>query len=280
MKVYHLLLIIILLGYPLYKLIKKLERMVKKELVEYKKAGRLEKEMRKITFWIVSIPLIIYLMDKFNLFSFLGFTKNINMNFDWLAFVGAYLGTIINVIFLLYVTKIDREDNNENVRASQRPCLSTRMFLPNNFRMTDTSLEGYICQDNENKNTTGNYVIRISNSGQTVAIIDMEKSYIVAKKTENVMKKINENMSEMDLVFKEEKVFLKKYEDRLHINSNSKAEIVITDDGMYRNIHEKDKVEILEVYIEYIDLFGKRYKDYIKIEDGKTRVVVDNELIK
>lgn len=83
----------------------------------------------------------------------------------------------------------------------------------------------------------------------------------------------------MKLYQKKKKVFFSKYEDRLHINSNSTAKLVITNDGMYRNVAELPSPTIKEVYIEYKDLFGKVYKDYIKLIDGKIKVICDNEVI-
>ena len=201
-------------------------------------------------------------MDSYNLFSRFNINNNITKDYDWLSFIGTYVGTIISAMFLIIVTKLDRDANTDSMRESQRPNLCTRVYLPNNFRMTDTSIEGYIYKTNDLKNTSDNYIIRITNSGQTVAVIDTENSYFVATKIEK--KEDNEQIVEIN------KISFNKYEDRLHINSNEEANIVILNE---------DIKEIQMVYIEYIDLFNKRYKDQIEVKEGKSKVINNNELI-
>lgn len=253
------------------------------EIIEYFKMRKYMKESDKAIFEFLVVmliaPFIIYCMDRYNLFSKLKLNDNITSAYDWLSFIATYISTFVSAMLLIYVTRKDREENNENVREAQRPCLCTRIYLPNNFRMTEKSLDGYIWQDNDEKNTSGYYMVRVSNFGQTVAIIDTEKSYLIVERIKDKMIKISKKRSKIETILEEEKVYLNKYEDRLQINSNGKAELVITDDGMYRNIEEHEKANIKEVYVEYTDLFGKRYKDYIKIENGKTKVISDNEVL-
>lgn len=263
------------LGIVMYKLLK--------DIIDYIKHRKTLSESKRAMFEFLMImyiiPIVIYQMDKYNLFSFFKLTENINTNYDWLSFIGTFISTWVSAFLLIYVTREDRIENNENVRESQRPCLCTIVYSPYNSRTTDTSVEGYICQSTEKKNTSEYNMIRISNSGQTVAIIDTEKSYIVVDKFKEEIIKQKNKKSKVKFVLKEEKVYLKKYEDRLQIQSNGKIELIITDEGMYRGIANGERASIKEVYIEYKDLFGKCYKDHVKIEEDKTKVISDNEIL-
>lgn len=256
---------------------------ISKDVIDYIKVRKNLKESDRAIFEFLIVmfiaPLVIYQMDRYNLFSMFKLNSNISTNYDWLSFIGTYISSLISTMLLIYVTRKDRIDNNENVREAQRPCLCTKLYLPISIEKLETSLEGYIQQTNINSNTLGYYRIIITNFGQTVAIIDTEKSYIIAKKFKDEVIQVDKNMSRMETNLKEEKVYFNKYEDRLQINSNGSVEIIIEDDGMYRNIENEEKPAIKEVYIEYSDLFGKRYRDYIKIEYMKTKVIIDNEMI-
>ena len=254
-----------------------------KGIVDYLRTRKKLKDPDRAMFEFLAIMLIIppilYYMDRYNIFSIFKLTKNLTSNYDWLAFIGSYISTVSSALLLIYVTRKDREDSNENVRESQRPSLCTRVYLPNNFRITDTSVEGYICQDSGKPNSSSQYIIRINNSGQTAAIIDTDKSYFRAKKYKDEVIPKSKQTIEIDTLLKEEKVFFSKYEDRLQISPNNKADIVIIDEGMHRNISSAERPCIEVVYIEYSDLFGKKYKDHIRVVDGKTKVISDNELI-
>ncbi len=246
---------------------------------ERKKLHGSEKATLDFMSIMLLVPIIVYYMDRYNIFSFLKLTENISINYDWLSFIGTYISMMVSTYMLIYVTRMDRKESNENVRESQRPCLFTSIYAPLSTKIYKTEMqEKFITTLEENMNDFGKFVINITNSGQTVAIIDMERSYITFQKIVDEIE-IGKNPCKIQTISKEEKVFFSKYEDRLHINSNSTAKLVITNDGMYRSVAELPSPTIKEVYIEYKDLFGKVYKDYIKLIDGKIKVICDNEVI-
>lgn len=189
------------------------------------------------------------------------------------------MSIVVSAYMLIYVTRMDRKESNENVRESQCPCLFTSIYAPLSTKSYKTEMqEKFITTLEENMNDLGKFVINITNSGQTVAIIDMERSYITFQKVVDEIA-IGKNPCKIQTISKEEKVFFCEYEDRLHINSNNSAKLVITNDGMYRNVAELPTPAIKEVYIEYKDLFRKVYKDYIKLVEGKVKVIYDNEVL-
>ena len=53
---------------------------------------------------IFAIPLIIYLIDYFNIFSLLGLTNNINTDI-WLSSIYTYIAAIIGAISLASITQ-------------------------------------------------------------------------------------------------------------------------------------------------------------------------------
>ena len=271
-----LMMLAIVVGIPLYLIISIVIKKIKKE---YNSMSPLEKGMTYLYVMVSLFVYALYIGDKCNIFSAFGITTGLSTNYDWLNFLGTVVTLVINALFVLIITIQDRRENTESIRLSQRPNLCTRLYLPNNFRMTDTSVEGYIFQTDEEKNTSEFYIIKISNSGQTVAIIDTDKSYFKAHKIEDEMVPIDNAKSELQALSKEYTVYFKKYEDRLHINSNKEANIVLIDNGLYRSDSDEGNACIDEVYIEYEDLFGKRYVDHVFIKDGKTIVSKDNELV-
>jgi len=253
---------------------------------ENKRSNKTKRAIIRFIVFIFIVPILVYICDRFDFFSFLSLTDNLTSKYDWLSFAGAYIGCIISAIFLIIITKLDREANTDSIRESQRPNLCTRVYLPNNLRFNDTCVNGYIYMDNEDKNKSPDYyMIRISNSGQTVAVIDMEKSYISLEKYDNIDRKDENSLVRTETELIPKKIMLNDYEDRLHVNPNSGASIIITDPGMhsnkeiYKDTTGLDKPRICEVYIEYMDLFNKRYKDIIEVNGGKTKVICDNEQI-
>ncbi|MBR3888650.1 MAG: hypothetical protein IKJ32_06080 [Clostridia bacterium] len=265
MKVWHLLLLIIIIfPFPVYRIIE----YIRKGIVEYKMCNERDKAIHQFIFWIFFGPVILYYFDRYDWFSVFKFTQNLTLNYDWLSFLGTYAGTLISAVFLIVITRMDREANTENVRESQRPNLNVRLELPNNSRFANSGLDGYIYFSDNQKETSDKYIIRILNSGQTMAAIDVDKSYIISKLYKN------ENDAEPTI----EKVYLNKYEDRIHVASEKEMNLVITDLGMYQ-YSGVEVPSISEIYIEYKDLFNNRYKDCVKIENGKSVLIADNQLI-
>ena len=83
-----------------------------------------EKDTSQILWMIFLIPIGIFVLDLANLGKiFFPYISNLTDKYDWLSFIGTYAGTIVSAIFLLFITKMDRRDNNEILRRSQRPYL-------------------------------------------------------------------------------------------------------------------------------------------------------------
>ena len=92
--------------------------------MKQKKQYNEEKEKSQILWMIFLVPIVIFIMDLANLGHVLfPYISNLTEKYDWLSFIGTYAGTIVSAIFLLFITKMDRKDNNEILRRSQRPYL-------------------------------------------------------------------------------------------------------------------------------------------------------------
>ena len=271
--------VVIVVLYFAYKTLKKIIKEVIKEIKEYKESSESEQALKELVFIVIIFPILMYIFDRYDVFSLLKITDGISINYDWLSFMGTYIGTIISALFLIYITRMDRKDNNENVREAQRPNLCTKVYSPNNRWKKNSSTEDSIIQNENNTlECLNRFFIKISNSGQTVAILDMNKSYFRAHiiVEENVKK---DNSFQMEYRLKEVVTFFNEYEDRLHINSNREVNLIVKDTGMYINCPDVGIPKIEEVYIEYKDLFGKRYIDHIRIEADKIIVLEDNKLM-
>ena len=140
---YALLIIIVILVLN-HKKIKKIIKDIKKEIEEYKKLSESDKMLKEFVFILIIFPVVIYFMDRYNLFSFLKINENISVDYDWLSFIGTYFGTFISTWFLIYITKMDRIDSNENVRESQRPCLRTNFYIKKNTNISSIEDEIYM----------------------------------------------------------------------------------------------------------------------------------------
>ena len=212
-------------------------------------------------------------MDRYNLFSFLKINENISVDYDWLSFIGAYFGTFISTCFLIYVTRMDRIDSNENVRESQRPYLNTNFYIKKNKDFSSIEDEIYMIS-NSYDDEIEIPALKITNAGESVSIIDVEKSYVQIKyslveKIESGEQTTNEQTKKLnfDCVIK-----------RLAIPSN-KTVFICFDDEDFNIPFLIDNIEIVESYIVYKDLFGKKYVDHIKSDNGKIQVLEDNKIL-
>lgn len=82
----------------------------------------------------VFLPIVIYLVDRFNLVSIFGYNKNVDIN-NWFSFIKDYsiaiISALINTFVVIYIAivelKKNYEDNQklnkENVRLQNLPCL-------------------------------------------------------------------------------------------------------------------------------------------------------------
>lgn len=269
----YVLLIIIVILVLNHRKIKKIIKDIKKEIEEYKKSSESDKMLKELVLILIIFPVAIYFMDRYNLFSFLKINENISVDYDWLSFIGTYFGTFISTCFLIYMTRMDRIDSNENVRESQRPYLNTNFYIKKNKDFSSIEDEIYMISnsyDDEIEIPT----LKITNAGESVSIIDVEKSYVQIKyslveKIESGEQTTNEQTKKLnfDCVIK-----------RLAIPSNKTA-FICFDDEDFNIPFLIDNIEIVESYIVYKDLFGKNYVDHIKSDNGKIQVLEDNKIL-
>ena len=107
---------------------------------------------------IFAIPLIIYLIDYFNIFSLLGLTNNINTDI-WLSSIYTYIAAIIGAISLAAITQyqirktfdFERKINDETKRIENAPyieykfdiakSISTDCIIIDNSKMNHDNIE-------------------------------------------------------------------------------------------------------------------------------------------
>lgn len=113
-----------------------------------------------ISLIITIIPIIIYLLDYFNIFSLLGLANNINTN-TWLASIYTYLSAIIGAISLVYITQYqirktfdyEREINNETKRVENSPYIEYQFSTVNSTSDLNSDYGVCLIIDNSNMET-------------------------------------------------------------------------------------------------------------------------------
>lgn len=108
---------------------------VTKYIVNSYKKGTIEmKFIIIILLIVVFLPIIIYLIDRFNLITVFGYNKNVDIN-NWFSFIKDYstalVSSLINTFVVIYIAVIelkqnyedDQNLNKENVRLQNLPCL-------------------------------------------------------------------------------------------------------------------------------------------------------------
>ena len=108
---------------------------VTKYIVNSYKKGTIEmKFIIIILLIVVFLPIIIYLIDRFNLITIFGYNKNVDVN-NWFSFIKDYstalVSSLINTFVVIYIAIIelkqnyedDQNLNKENVRLQNLPCL-------------------------------------------------------------------------------------------------------------------------------------------------------------
>ena len=81
-----------------------------------------------ISLIIISVPIVLYLLDYFNVFTLLKLTSNVNTD-TWLSSIYTYIAAIIGAISLVYITQYqirktfdyEREINKEAKRIENAP---------------------------------------------------------------------------------------------------------------------------------------------------------------
>lgn len=138
-----------------------------------------KKKLQKYCGWIFLVPIAFSIIDLANLgHFFFPYIDNLTEKYDWLSFIGTYAGTIVSAIFLLFITKMDRRDNNEILRTSQRPYLDVNWtildkdFLEQNLNNLNRQLFIYNNFGLDGINSAKEYLtLEIKNTGASVAII-------------------------------------------------------------------------------------------------------------
>ena len=256
-------------------------KLFKKEQKEYNE----NKELKTILVLILFLPIIFFLLDALNIGTKLfPFIKNLNCNLDWLSFVGSYAGTIISAFFLIMVTKWDRKNSNNIIKASQRP------YLDVNYTIVDTN---FIKEYRTNINRKIYFydlfgqdifsgekefiALEIHNTGESTAIINVNKSMFTIK-----YKRL------LGIHDGEEKV--EDASTTIKLNSIVKRKAIASGDSMYIIINSAlmynqnawklwQDVNITNTTIYFKDLFNCEYKDICYLEKGKVVPEYDNKLM-
>lgn len=235
------------------------------------------KEILKVILGILFFPALILLFDMWNVFE--RFLPNIYYSltekYDMLAFMGAYLSTIVSSVLLIIITNKDREDNTKIIRYGQRPYLDIRfVYLKKEF-FNEEQIDNTVFihpTNNLDKQEVDEYIaIEIINQGESVAIIDINNLKLEIKynyieegnieKTNIIEPKINTGIT------------------RLSIGKGQTVTIVF----LYKEIYEGRKIykaNISYSKVIYKDLFNKQYIDECITNDkGKQEAIQDNKEI-
>ena len=91
---------------------------VTKYIVNSYKKGTIEmKFIIVILLIVVFLPIIIYLIDRFNLITIFGYNKNVDIN-NWFSFIKDYLtalvSSLINTFVVIYIAVIELKQNYED----------------------------------------------------------------------------------------------------------------------------------------------------------------------
>lgn len=245
-----------------------------------------ERDAYRLLLLILGIPVIIFVFDLFDLGKCL-FPKinNLTEIYDWFSFVGTYAGTIVSAIFLLFITKMDRRDNNEILRNSQRPYIDVNWtalsseFINKNKTNINRQLFFYDFMGGDQYESDEEYfTIEIHNTGASTAILDVEKCIFQLK------------YKEYTGTFDGEK----KYEDKCYdiklsslvkrksISAGESVFIVVNSILLYNSKSWKidSDICISNSKLIYKDLFNCVYIDECTFEDGKINSIQDNDMIK
>lgn len=251
-------------------IVKKMISAMRQDIKHYKKLGEREKDKIKMLLLIFLAPIVLLLLDSTNAFSkiFPNYS-NLSREYDWLSFIGAYLGAIISSILLIFITEKDRNENTAVLRTSQRPYLDiTYMKIQNDFFIENKNKITIFKHGNLNdkQEEKSEYLtLRIKNTGASVAIINTNKTKIKLQ-------------YRLDDVMKKEELTLNFQINRLSIGSGQEVYIKFYKNELYNNGKLLDTSKILSSAVYYKDLFNKEYYDECELKDN-LKVLHDNEEI-
>ena len=228
---------------------------------------------------------MLFFIDAINLgHFFFPYMDNLTEKYDWLSFIGTYAGTIVSALFLLFITKMDRRDNNEILRTSQRPYLEVNWtildsdFLDKNIDKLNRNLFVYNNFGLDGVDKADDYlVLEDKNTGASVSILDVNKSNFTLEYDRY------EGTTNGEDIYKREvkNIILNKIIKRKSIASGESMFILFNSCEFYD--HKKRKVSnttyISSTEIYYKDLFNYNYEDICKYNNGIITPEKDNSLI-
>lgn len=240
------------------------------DIKNYKKKTEKEKRKYKAILVIFLIPIILWIIDYYNVISIIYPNyENISRDYDWLSFIGAYIGTIVSAILLIFITEKDRTENTNVLRAAQRPYLDiVNMKIKDSY--FDKEHDGVIVFEHGNAKEKAvkrkEYLtLCIKNNGASVAIIDTNKTNVIIQYKEN--DKMTTEIFRLNFSI-----------NRLSLKSGEELDIKFCKNDLYENGKLLPDSSIIKTQVYYKDLFNKNYFD--ECEMGKTwNILHDNEEI-
>lgn len=262
-----------IIGYIIYKGV----TQVIKEIKEYfKERNALETDDQLIVdavMWVILLVAITYFVDSFNWLDKLGISKNLTKDYDWLSFVGTIASALLSALLLIVITRKERTASNRILAKSQRPYLNIDFITQKTNAISNISNETY-SNNNEMEEGVEIPCLKITNVGQTAAIIDVDSSFV------NVRYEVLKNLSKGKerISNKNKKIILNSVIKRISIPSE-KTVYILFDDEEFNIPLLIGKININECYIKYKDLFGYEYEDKSFCKNGKIEIEVDNKTI-
>lgn len=235
------------------------------------------KNILKVILGILFFPALIILLDMWNVFE--RFLPNIYYSmtekYDMLAFMGAYLSTIVSSVLLIIITSNDREENTKIIQYGQRPYLDVRFAYLKKESFNEEQIKNTVFIHPTNsldKQDVDEYIaIEIINQGESVAIIDINNLKLEIKY--NYIKE--GNIEETNIIEPKINAGI----TRLSIGKGQTVTIVF----LYKEIYEGRKIykaNILYSKVIYRDLFNKQYIDECITNDkGEQEAIQDNKEI-
>lgn len=260
------------LGYIIYKGV----IQVIKEIKEYYKERKtLETDDQLILDAIMGLfflTIIIYWLDSFNLLDKLGISKNLTKDYDWLSFIGTIASALLSALLLIVTTRKERTDSNRILAKSQRPYLNIDFITKKKDEISNITDETYSI-NNEMEDDVKIPGLKITNVGQTAAIIDVDDSFVNVRYE---VLPISSNNKEKTINNK--KIILNSVIKRISIPSE-KTVYILFDDEEFNIPVLIERININECYIKYKDLFGYEYEDKSYYKISKIEIEVDNKAI-
>lgn len=252
---------------------------IKEFIKDYKSGDKNYKDKLQVLLLIFFVPILLFFADYSNILTIVfPNIRNLNINFDWLSFAGAYGGAIVSAILLIFITQNDRAENTKVLRESQRPYLEVssniirKVFLDkiNNDKVIVYN-HGEILDLEVNKYEY--LVLEIKNKGQSVAILDVN---------ETVFDLIYTSDDKKNVIEREIKVEIKLNEIFNRYSLSPGETIIIKFCKLYLYDDKycvKNSSQIVKTQVYYKDLFEKKYVDECEYKDGNWLPVRDNKII-